>query len=60
MEGNDLQSVEVYDNVSRRLLLLDNIKGDKVTFDMSDNSSGPYYIRVRTTHSTVIQRLIKK
>ena len=59
VEGTDLESIEVYDNVSRRVLQR-KVTGDKTTFDLSDQASGSYYIRVRTAQGTVVKKLIKK
>ena len=59
VEGSDLLSVEVYDNVSRRVLTR-QVEGDTTTFDLSGLSSGAYYVRVRTVHGTVVKKVIKK
>lgn len=63
VEGSDLQSVEVYDNISRRVLQYKGFTdGDnsKYVFDLSDRASGAYYVRVRTAHGTVVKKVIKK
>ena len=59
VEGSDLQSIEVYDNVSRRVINR-KVDGDKATFDLGGQPSGSYYIRIRTAHGTVVKKLIKK
>ena len=59
VEGSELMSIEVYDNVSRRVLQRD-VEGSKTTFDLSNSPAGSYYIRVRTAHGTVVKKLIKK
>lgn len=63
VEGSDLQSVEVYDNISRRVLQYKGFTdGDnsKYVFDLSDRATGAYYVRVRTAHGTVVKKVIKK
>ena len=59
VEGSDLQSVEVYDNVSRRVLL-QRVDGDSMNFDLRDHPAGSYYVRVKTAHGTVVKKVIKK
>ncbi len=59
VEGSDLQSVEVYDNVSRRVLLR-SVDGDSMNFDLSNHPAGTYYVRVRTAHGTVVKKVVKK
>ncbi len=59
VEGSDLQSVEVYDNVSRRVLL-QRVDGDSMNFDLSNHPAGSYYVRVKTAHGTVVKKVIKK
>lgn len=59
VEGSDLKSIEVYDNVSHRLLNR-KVDGDKATFDLSDHPAGSYYVRVRTAHGTVVKKVVKK
>lgn len=61
VEGSGLLSVEVYDNISRRVLNKSTDgKAESLRFDMSQQASGSYYIRVKTTHGTVVKKLIKK
>ena len=59
VEGSDLQSIEVYDNVSRRVLSK-KVEGDKATFDLNDYAAGAYYVRIRTANGTVVKKVIKK
>lgn len=59
VEGESLMDVEVYDNVSRRVFS-GKVDGNKYTFDLSNQPTGSYYIRVRTAHGTVVKKLIKK
>ncbi len=59
VEGSDLQSIEVYDNVSRRVLSK-KVEGDKTTFDLNNQAAGAYYVRVRTANGTVVKKVIKK
>ena len=59
VEGSDLQSIEVYDNVSRRILT-QSVDGDRTTFDLSNQASGSYYVRISTAHGTVVKKVIKK
>lgn len=61
VEGSGLLSVEVYDNISRRVLNKSTDgKAESLRFDMSQQASGSYYIRVKTSHGTVVKKLIKK
>lgn len=59
VEGDDLQSIEVYDNVSRRILSR-QASSNHERFDLSNQPAGSYYIRVRTASGTVVQKIIKK
>ena len=59
VEGDGLQTIEVYDNVSRRLLSRE-AKGTHERFDLSDKPAGAYFIRVRTASGTIVQKIIKK
>ncbi|MBO4307526.1 MAG: T9SS type A sorting domain-containing protein [Bacteroidales bacterium] len=59
VEGDGLLSVEVYDLTSRHLMTI-QAEGDKVTFDLSNYTTGSYYIRVKTAHGTVVKKVIKK
>lgn len=63
VEGSDLRSVEVYDNISRRLLQFNDFhKGNdtEYQFDLSDKPAGAYYVRVRTAQGSVVKKIIKK
>ena len=61
VEGSELLSVEVYDNISRRILTrTSDGKESIIRFDMSQQAAGSYYIRVKTAHGTVVKKLIKK
>lgn len=61
VEGSELLSVEVYDNISRRILTrTSDGKENIIRFDMSQQAAGSYYIRVKTAHGTVVKKLIKK
>lgn len=59
VEGSDLESIEVYDNISRRVLSR-KVEGDRTTFDLSQQAAGSYYVRVRTANGTVVKKVIKK
>jgi len=59
VEGSDLRSIEVYDNVSRQVLHR-KVEGDKATFDLSNHASGAYYVRIMTANGTVVKKVIKK
>ncbi|MBQ1409262.1 MAG: T9SS type A sorting domain-containing protein, partial [Bacteroidales bacterium] len=59
VEGDDMLSVEVYDNISRRVFEQKESRQTYI-FDLSDKPAGSYYIRVRTSHGTVVKKLIKK
>lgn len=61
VEGDGLLSVEVYDNISRRVhTMTADGKQSLLRFDMSQQVAGSYYIRVKTIHGTVVKKLIKK
>ena len=59
VEGSDLLSIEVYDNVSHRLLNK-AVEGSKADFDLGNYPAGSYYVRVRTAFGTVVKKVIKK
>lgn len=59
VEGEGLLNIEVYDNVSRRVVSKNAVSNHE-QFDLSDYPSGIYYIRVRTMNGTVVKKLIKK
>lgn len=60
VEANGLTEVEVYDHTSRRIADREVYGTDKVQLDLSNCSSGAYYLRVKTTHGTVVKKVIKK
>lgn len=59
VEATGLQTVELYDAVSRRL---DSRKGQtgQVTFDLEGLPAGAYYLRIRTEQGTVIKKVVKR
>jgi hypothetical protein len=59
VESDDLQNIEVYDNVSRRVLQT-NATGNKKQVDLSRFSSGAYYVRVTTAQGVAVKKVIKK
>lgn len=59
VEGDDILSIEVYDNVSRRLRRIEP-QSDKCSFSLADQPSGAYYLRIKTATGTVIKKIIKK
>ncbi len=59
VEGSDLQSIEVYDAVSRPVLK-QTLDSDKTVVDLSDHPTGSYYFRIRTATGTVVKKVIKK
>ena len=59
VEADGLQSVEVFDNVSRRIRYMEG-DSERLRIDLDDCASGAYYLRVRTTHGVVIKKVIKR
>lgn len=59
VEGSDIINVEVYDATSRCVLRKD-VNADETVLDLSNRSTGSYYIRVNTNSGSVVKKLIKK
>lgn len=59
VEGSGLMSIEVYDNISRRVLQR-KVDGNKTQFDLSNYPTGTYYVRVKTSTGAVVKKVIKK
>ena len=60
VETEGLSHVELYDNEGRRLENYYAEQGDSLTIDVSNYSSGVYYLRVHTRDNINIQKLIKR
>ena len=60
VETDQIESVEVYDAISRRVLKLDNLNGNSCQVDLTPYSSGVYYFRVKTVHGVAVKKVIKK
>lgn len=58
VEADGLQSVEVYDALSRKMKEVKAV-GDKVMFDLTSQADGSYYLRIRTDHGVAIHKVIK-
>ena len=58
VEADGLQSVEVYDALSRKVKEVKAV-GDKVMFDLTSQAAGSYYLRIRTDHGVAIHKVIK-
>ena len=52
-------SIEVYDNISRRVLQR-KVEGNSTQFDLTNHPSGTYYVRVRTSTGDVVKKVVKK
>lgn len=58
----NILSVEVYDNLSRRILnnAYNDAQNGTQVIDLSSFASGAYYVRVKTVDGTAIQKIIKR
>lgn len=59
VEADGLESVEVFDALSRQVRSVRGLNG-KASFDLSGRASGSYYLRITTTHGTVVRKVVKK
>ena len=59
VESDDIQTVEVYDAISRRVVTVKG-EGDQVHFDLTPYPTGSYYLRVTTSRGIAIKKVIKK
>lgn len=62
VEGSGLQRVETYDASGKKLgeKAGDAADNSIITLDLHGQASGAYYLRVQTTHGTVVKKVIKK
>ncbi len=60
VEGTGLQEVEVYDGVSRKRSTLNAQRSTEVRVDLDGYPAGAYYLRIRTEHGVVIEKVIKR
>ncbi|MGX8713581.1 MAG: T9SS type A sorting domain-containing protein [bacterium] len=60
VETEGLSHVEVYDGEGRLLSDYESHGLPKVTFDVSHQPAGVYYIRIHTVHDVTIQKIIKQ
>ena len=59
VEGTGLRTIEVYDNVSHRVMTI-KTESDKASFNLRDMAAGAYYLRIKTTNGSVVKKVIKK
>ncbi len=59
VESEDLQQVEIYDNVSRKVMQ-SSATGSKHQMDLRRLSAGAYYVRVTTSKGVAVKKVIKK
>ena len=59
VEADDMQTIELYDGVSRRIDYR-TVEGGISTLDLSGLPSGMYYMRVKTANGTVIKKIVKQ
>ncbi len=59
VESEGLQQIEVYDNVSRKVMQ-STTQGDKHQMNLSTLSAGAYYVRVTTDKGVAVKKVIKK
>lgn len=60
IEADGIQHVELYDNDGRLLENYDANGRAKITIDVTDRSTGAYYLRIHSAGGVTIQKLIKK
>ncbi len=60
VEASGLMEVEVYDASSRRIADRKVYDTDKVQLNLTNCSTGAYYLRVKTEQGTVVKKVIKK
>jgi len=60
VESVGLESIEVYDAVSRLVIRKNGLEGDSARLDLSGFSTGVYYFRITTQHGVAIKKVIKK
>jgi hypothetical protein len=59
IESDGMQHVELYDNDGRRLKDYDTYSNDTITIDVTDYSSGIYYLRIHSAAGVTIQKIVK-
>ncbi len=59
IESDGMQHVEFYDNEGRRLKDYDSYSNDTITIDITDYSSGIYYLRIHSAAGVTIQKIVK-
>ena len=59
IESDGMQHVEFYDNDGRRLQDYDTHSKDTITIDISDYSTGAYYLRIHSAAGVTIQKIVK-
>ena len=59
IESDGMKHVEFYDNDGRRLKDYDTYSNDIITIDITDYSSGVYYLRIHSAAGVTIQKIVK-
>lgn len=59
VDADELESVEVYDAISRKVKELRGVNGH-CEFDLTNMASGSYYLRVVTAHGVAVRKVVKK
>ena len=60
VEATGLQTVELYDAVSRRLQVITSSRDNVITTDLESYPAGAYYLRIRTEQGTIIKKVVKR
>ena len=58
LEGDDLVGLKVY-SVQGKMMMNENLRGQKHAFDVSNLMAGVYWIEVSTSSTTYVQRIQK-
>lgn len=60
VQADAIETVEVYDAISRRLITVKGSGDDQAVFDLTPYPTGTYYLRVTTPQGVAIKKVIKK
>lgn len=60
VEATGIQSVEVFDALSRRIMNVEGKGDDTVGLDLDHCPTGTYYLRITTNNGVAIKKVIKK
>lgn len=60
VQADAIETVEVYDAISRRLITVKGSGDNQAVFDLTPYPTGTYYLRVTTPQGVAIKKVIKK